>query len=130
LKDNHIPMLITIMDTISAPVSSLMLALIWPLPKRNVSKSSPLSAKEKGSLGLTRHVVFAPVALLIRYDRVEEAIEIANGTRFGLGAGVFGPDQRDCITVAKQLECGMVAVNDFGVFYVRAVVFITVVWPV
>lgn len=52
------------------------------------------------------------------YETVEEAIQIANGTRYGLGASVFGPDQEDCLKVAKQLECGMVSVNDFGVFYV------------
>lgn len=49
---------------------------------------------------------------------MEEAVEIANGTRYGLGASVFGPDQEDCIKVAKQLQCGMVSVNDFATFYV------------
>jgi len=62
--------------------------------------------------------VFAPIALIMPYETVEEAVEIANGTRYGLGASVFGPDQEDCVKVAKQLECGMVSVNDFGVFYV------------
>ena len=52
------------------------------------------------------------------YSTVKEAIEIANGTRYGLGASVFGPDQGQCLKVAKQLECGMVSINDFGVFYV------------
>lgn len=52
---------------------------------------------------------------------MEEAIEIANGTRYGLGASVFGPEQESCIKVAKQLECGMVSVNDFGVFYVSPI---------
>jgi acyl-CoA reductase-like NAD-dependent aldehyde dehydrogenase len=55
----------------------------------------------------------------MRYNDIEEAIEIANGTRFGLGASVFGPSQSQCIKVAKQLECGMVSVNDFGVFYLN-----------
>ncbi|KAJ6608610.1 Aldehyde/histidinol dehydrogenase [Mycena sp. CBHHK59/15] len=61
--------------------------------------------------------LFAPVATLLPYDTIEEAIALANGTRYGLGASVFGPSQRQCIEVAKQLECGMVSVNDFGVFY-------------
>lgn len=62
--------------------------------------------------------MFAPVALLMPYETVEDAIEIANGTKYGLGASVFGPDQGQCIEVAKRLDCGMVSVNDFGVFYV------------
>ena len=67
------------------------------------------------------NIVFAPIATLMRYDTVEDAIEIANGTRYGLGASVFGPDQEECLRVAKRLECGMVSVNDFAVFYVRRI---------
>lgn len=55
----------------------------------------------------------------MRYNDIEEAIDIANGTRYGLGASVFGPNQRHCIEVAKQLDCGMVSINDFGVFYLN-----------
>ena len=62
--------------------------------------------------------VFAPIGLIIKYETVEQAIEIANSTRYGLGASVFGPVKDDCVKVAKRLHCGMVAVNDFGVFYV------------
>jgi acyl-CoA reductase-like NAD-dependent aldehyde dehydrogenase len=65
-------------------------------------------------------LVFAPVALIMPYESIEEAIEIANGTRYGLGASVFGPDQEDCIKIANQLHSGMVSVNDFAVFYVSS----------
>lgn len=64
--------------------------------------------------------VFAPIALVMPYDTIEEAIEIANDSRYALGASVFGPDKYECLDVAKKLECGMVSINDFGVFYVRA----------
>ncbi|EEB97343.1 hypothetical protein MPER_03359 [Moniliophthora perniciosa FA553] len=40
-------------------------------------------------------------------------------TQYGLGASVFGPDQELCVQVAKKLECGMVSVNDFAVFYLN-----------
>ena len=63
--------------------------------------------------------VFAPIAAIMKYETLEEAIEIANGTRYGLGASVFGPDQEKCVElVAKHLHCGMVSINDFAVFYV------------
>ena len=52
------------------------------------------------------------------YASIEEAIRIANDTRYGLGASVFGPDQDECLKIAKRLECGMVSINDFGTFYV------------
>ena len=64
--------------------------------------------------------MFAPVAVLMQYEEIEDAIELANNTKYGLGASVFGYDQEQCIEVAKRLECGMVSVNDFGVFYVSS----------
>ncbi|KAK0458471.1 meiotic sister-chromatid recombination aldehyde dehydrogenase [Desarmillaria tabescens] len=63
--------------------------------------------------------LFAPIALIMPYGDVDEAINIANSTRYGLGASVFGPDQRQCLKVAKELDCGMVSINDFGVFYMN-----------
>ncbi|KAG8909493.1 Meiotic Sister-Chromatid recombination aldehyde dehydrogenase, partial [Tulasnella sp. 408] len=63
--------------------------------------------------------VFAPIMLVIPYDTVDEAVAIANGSRYGLGASVWGPDQRECVAVGRLLECGMVSVNDFGVFYLN-----------
>jgi acyl-CoA reductase-like NAD-dependent aldehyde dehydrogenase len=77
--------------------------------------SSPPTAHVRSTVFLP---VFAPVITVIPYDTVEAAISIANGTRYGLGASVFGPTQRECVAVARSLECGMVSVNDFGVFYV------------
>ena len=63
--------------------------------------------------------MFAPIAAIIKYDTLDEAIDIANNTKYGLGASVFGPDQEQCVEkVAKYLQCGMVSINDFGVFYV------------
>jgi len=61
--------------------------------------------------------MFAPVVVIMKYETIEEAIDLANGTRYGLGASVFGPDQDECVKVAKKLQCGMVAINDFAVFY-------------
>jgi acyl-CoA reductase-like NAD-dependent aldehyde dehydrogenase len=63
---------------------------------------------------------------VLKYETVEEAVDIANGTRYGLGASVFGPDQSLCLKVARRLECGMVAVNDFAVFYVSFTIVILV----
>jgi len=70
-------------------------------------------------MDITQHELFAPIALVIPYDTIDEAIEIANETRYALGASVFGPDKYECLDVAKHLECGMVSINDFGVFYLN-----------
>ncbi|EJD37102.1 Aldedh-domain-containing protein [Auricularia subglabra TFB-10046 SS5] len=63
--------------------------------------------------------LFAPVALIMPYETLDEAVEIANGTRYGLGASVFGPDQDAALALARRLEAGMVSVNDFAVTYIN-----------
>ncbi|KAH9178669.1 Aldedh-domain-containing protein [Lactarius sanguifluus] len=65
-------------------------------------------------MDIAQHELFAPIALVMPYESIDEAVEIANSTRYALGASVFGPDKYECLEVAKRLECGMVAVNDFA----------------
>jgi aldehyde dehydrogenase (NAD+) len=61
--------------------------------------------------------VFGPVLSVISYDTVEEAIAIANDTEYGLSAGVWGTDEERVLDVARQLEAGMVYVNDWHVLH-------------
>ena len=44
---------------------------------------------------------------------------LPDGTHYGLGASVFGRHTPDVRWVAERLECGMVATNDFGSFYLN-----------
>lgn len=52
---------------------------------------------------------FGPVVAMRKYSSVEEAIQLANNSPYGLGAVVFGG--RDAGAVADQLEAGMVGIN-------------------
>lgn len=54
--------------------------------------------------------IFGPVAAIVEYDDVDEAITMANDTIYGLMAYVFG-EERDAMSVARRLEAGMIAVN-------------------
>ena len=55
--------------------------------------------------------IFGPVASLIKYSNIDEAIELANGTDFGLSACVFGNDNEENIKIAERLEWGMIFIN-------------------
>lgn len=55
--------------------------------------------------------LFGPVAIVIRVDTVEEAIEVANGSRFGLGGSVWTNDVEMGEEIALQIESGAVFVN-------------------
>ncbi|SCV72987.1 BQ2448_6912 [Microbotryum intermedium] len=63
--------------------------------------------------------VFAPVMTVMKFRDLDHAIELANSTRYGLGASVFGRNYKDCRYVVDRVEAGMVCTNDFGVFYLN-----------
>jgi len=44
----------------------------------------------------------------------EQAIALANDSRYGLSAAVFGAGEDDAIRVARQIEAGGISVNDAG----------------
>lgn len=54
--------------------------------------------------------IFGPVAAIVRYGDVDDAIRMANDTVYGLMAYVFG-EEREAMSVAHRLEAGMIAVN-------------------
>src|SRR5258707_1247474 len=53
----------------------------------------------------------------MRAKSPKEACEMANAPDFGLGESVFGENYRAMRATIKGLETGMVAVNDFAVYY-------------
>lgn len=62
---------------------------------------------------LCQDELFAPVAVVLIYDTVDEAVDIANNSRYGLNALVWGPHE-DAVAVARRLETGTVAINGGG----------------
>jgi len=58
-----------------------------------------------------REEFFGPVASLYRVGSEQEAVEIANGTDFGLGSYVWTTDREQALRIADRLETGMVYVN-------------------
>ena len=55
--------------------------------------------------------VFGPVAMLFRFRTLDEAIAIANETRFGLGAAAFTNDPAEQERLCDELETGQVFIN-------------------
>jgi acyl-CoA reductase-like NAD-dependent aldehyde dehydrogenase len=60
--------------------------------------------------------VFGPLCTVVAYDTLDEAIALANGTRYGLQAGVFTRDLQTAFRAARELEFGGVTVNEAPTF--------------
>jgi acyl-CoA reductase-like NAD-dependent aldehyde dehydrogenase len=54
---------------------------------------------------------FGPITTIVRVNGVEEAIQVANDTEYGLAAAVFGGDSGRAFQVALQIDAGHVHVN-------------------
>jgi succinate-semialdehyde dehydrogenase/glutarate-semialdehyde dehydrogenase len=60
---------------------------------------------------LMREETFGPVAPLIRFKTEQEAVDMANGTEFGLAGYFYSRDIGRIFRVAEAIETGMVCVN-------------------
>jgi len=60
--------------------------------------------------------VFGPVCTVTAYDTLDEAIELANGTRYGLQAGIFTSNVKTALDAAHRLEFGGVTINEAPTF--------------
>ncbi|HEX2160239.1 MAG TPA: aldehyde dehydrogenase family protein [Thermoleophilaceae bacterium] len=61
---------------------------------------------------LLREETFGPVAPIVPVRSLDEAIELANGTRFGLGANVYTRDLATAVRCMRELKAGTVWIND------------------
>jgi acyl-CoA reductase-like NAD-dependent aldehyde dehydrogenase len=60
--------------------------------------------------------VFGPLVTVTPYETLDEAIALANGTSFGLQAGIFTSDTKASLRAARELEFGGVTVNEAPTF--------------
>jgi acyl-CoA reductase-like NAD-dependent aldehyde dehydrogenase len=80
--------------------------LIRPTVIANPGREDEVSCEE----------VFGPVCTVTAVDSIDEAIELANGTRYGLQAGIFTATLANALRAAQELEFGGVTVNEAPTF--------------
>ena len=64
---------------------------------------------------VAREEIFGPVTAVIPYDGIDQAVQIANDSPFGLAASVYTKDADLAMRVARQIRAGSVAINMAGV---------------
>jgi aldehyde dehydrogenase (NAD+) len=60
---------------------------------------------------IARDEIFGPVLVIIGYNDIEHAIEIANDTSFGLAGYVSGADVEQCRAVGRRIRAGWIGIN-------------------
>ncbi|HZY86104.1 MAG TPA: aldehyde dehydrogenase family protein, partial [Gemmataceae bacterium] len=65
----------------------------------------------KNNMAIAQEEIFGPVLCVIAYDSEEEAIRIANDSKYGLHGAVLGTDLQRARRVASQLRTGRVVIN-------------------
>ncbi|NNN90861.1 aldehyde dehydrogenase family protein, partial [Vibrio sp. 2-2(9)] len=74
---------------------------------------APTVIEATPDMRIAQEEVFGPVLVITPFETEQEAIEIANGTDFGLVAGVFGESLNQTLHVAQQLRGGQVFINEW-----------------
>jgi len=68
-------------------------------------------ANVKNDMAIAQEEIFGPVLCVIGYDSEDEAIRIANDSKYGLHAAVLGTDLQRARRVASQIRSGRVVIN-------------------
>ena len=84
------------------------------LPRNGCYVAPTLLAPVRNDHRLAQEEIFGPVQVVISFDGEADAIAQANGTPFGLVAGVWTRDGGRALRVARRLKCGQVFINNYG----------------
>ncbi|MBS0420286.1 MAG: aldehyde dehydrogenase family protein [Proteobacteria bacterium] len=71
-------------------------------------------AHVKNTMRIAREEIFGPVLSILTYDCMEQAVEIANDTEYGLAAYIWGSSPTGIHRIAARLRAGRVGINGAG----------------
>ncbi len=61
---------------------------------------------------IAQEEIFGPVLSILRYDRVDDAVRMANETIYGLAAAIWSADVPRALQVARRIQAGTIWIND------------------
>ncbi|HWI49626.1 MAG TPA: aldehyde dehydrogenase family protein [Rummeliibacillus sp.] len=72
------------------------------------------------NMRIVQEEIFGPVAVIQKFSTEEEAIQLANGTKYGLAGAVFSNDGAKALRVIKKLRTGITWINSYHPTYNEA----------
>ncbi len=84
------------------------------LPRGGCWVAPTLLAPVAADHRLAQEEIFGPVQVVMPFDDEAQALSMANGTAFGLVAGVWTRDGSRALRLARALRCGQVFINNYG----------------
>lgn len=76
-------------------------------------------ADVRNDMRIAQEEIFGPVVCVIPFDTVEEAIQIANDSDYGLSGAVYASDVELAERIARQVRTGQISVNTWGMCVVQ-----------
>jgi len=68
-------------------------------------------AEVTNDMNIAQEEVFGPVLVMIKYSTIDQAVDIANDTPYGLAAAVWAGDKDKATSIARRIRAGQVAIN-------------------
>ncbi len=80
----------------------------------------PTIFEGQNSMRVFQEEIFGPVVSVTKFRDITEALDIANDTLYGLGAGVWSRDQNEVYRLSRGIEAGRVWVNNYHAYPAHA----------
>ncbi len=83
-----------------------------PLDRKGAFFNPTLLVNVSQDMPVFKEEIFGPVAAVITVNTIQEAIEIANNTPYGLGASIWTTNTDKALRIARQIQAGCVFINE------------------
>jgi acyl-CoA reductase-like NAD-dependent aldehyde dehydrogenase len=80
-------------------------------PADGAAMAATIVDKVRPLMAIYHQEAFGPITTVVRVSGVEEAVQVANDTEYGLAAAVFGSNSTRALQVAMRIQAGHVHVN-------------------
>lgn len=86
----------------------------WFSDKKRIAVLPSIFTDVDPESSIVQEEIFGPVLVVIGFDTIQEAIDIANHSRYGLAASIWTKDLNEAYHVSRALQAGIVHINSYG----------------